>query len=105
MALSYSAYTIATLAYHFPCVRGESVMLRCDIRPWSTDLAHTWYLYIIHCFLHIPYIVTLNEIDMLIVCFTCVHHLLDCLFYMLCCMRPTKLVHIPARCNSKVGSM
>ena len=34
-----------------------------------------------------------------------VQHLLGCLFYMLCSMRPTKLVCIPACCNSKVESV
>ena len=39
--------------------------------------------------------------DALLVYFTHIQHLLDCLSYMLCCMRATKLVHIPAHCNSK----
>ena len=37
--------------------------------------------------------------EALLVYITRIQHLLCCLFYMLCCMRPTKLVRIPARCN------
>ena len=62
MALSYSAYAIATLACHFPCVSRWV----CDAVLWQQnlvysqlkcvrDVAHAWYLHIIHCFFHIPY--------------------------------------------------
>ena len=40
--------------------------------------------------------------DTLLVYFTHIQHLLDYLSYMFCCMRPMKLVRIPARCNLKV---
>ena len=40
--------------------------------------------------------------DALLVYFPRVQHILSCLFYKLCCMRPTKLVHVLAHCNSKV---
>ena len=49
--------------------------------------------------------VTLNDVDALLVYFTRVQHLLGCMFYMLCYMRPMKLVCIPAHCNSKVEEM
>ena len=65
MVLSYSAYAIATLAYHPPCISKwvydaalwqqnlEYSQLNC---VW--DAAHALYLHIIHCFFHIPYVVT-----------------------------------------------
>ena len=40
-----------------------------------------------------------SAVDVLPVYFTQVQHLLDYLFYMLCCLRPMKLVCIPAHCN------
>ena len=63
MSLSYTAYAIPTLAFTFLVLAGECVTLHCDSRPsytasWSVwDAAHAWYLPIIHCFFHIPYVV------------------------------------------------
>ena len=86
--LSYGSSLFCLCYYniglHLPCVS-----------RWVCDAA-LWQQTLVYKFLTLP-----REITLLIY-FTCVQHLLDCLFYMLCCMRPTKLVHIPARCNSKV---
>ena len=59
MALSYSAYAIATLAYHFPCLSksvcdaAQQILMYSQVKCVQ-DAAHTWYL----CFFHIPYVVT-----------------------------------------------
>ena len=105
---SDSAYAIPTLASTILVSRWV-----CDAALWQQtllfsswsvwDAAHAWFLLIIYCFLHIPYAVM--YVDALLVYFTRRQRLLYCLFYMLCCTRPTKIVRIPARCNSKLSSI
>ena len=100
------------LLQHWPTtflvLAGESVTLHCDSRPLcaAAEVCETQLTLgaSISCIAFYKFLTLSREITLLVY-FTRGQHLLDCLFYMLCCMRPTKLVRIPARCNSKVESI
>ena len=52
---------------------------------------------------HIPYVVMQNYVDVLLVYFTHVNHLLDCLFHMLCCMRKLQMTKKPRSSTTEMS--
>ena len=83
--LSYGTFLFCMLLPHWP----TTFLALAGQRTLGTSISSIAFFYALRC--HIKWHG----------CFACpfhsVQHLLDCLFYMLCCMRPTKLVCIPAR--------
>ena len=75
------AYAIATLTYHLPCL--SRWLWLCTVT--ADPLVQPAQV----CVRRIPR--SVSPYHPLLVYLTCVQHLLDCLFYMLCCVRPTKL--------------
>ena len=112
--LSYSSFLFCicypNIVLHLPCVSRWV----CDAALWQQTLvtaAEVWetqltlgastsstaFTYSLRC-----HVKRRGRVAHL---FHSIQHLLDCLFYMLCYMRPTKPVRIHTRCNSRVKSV
>ena len=86
------------MTYNLPCVsqRVCDAALRKQTLVYNQlkrmrNAAHARYPPIIQCLFHISSIVLQNDMDLLLVYFSSVQHLLGCLLNMLCCMKPAKL--------------
>ena len=104
MALSYSAYATATLAYHLRCV----IRWVCDAALWQQTLVYSQLkcgsvtkmqptlgssISSIAFYIFLTLSLTYNLHGPVAVYFTCIHHLLKCLFYMHCCFTCFAVLH------------